>query len=363
MSLHVQWKVIATLMVMLLCVGSCSPETPAKNAKSEKPAQEKPDNPEKPDKPEGSTKPEKPAQEEPDKPAKNVKPETPDSSEKPEKPEPRVPAAPATEGIIDHNDTDITELTAAQINRAKADLHIAYGHTSHGSQLVSGMQGLVKFANNGGKGLNLAKDIFRFAKGGLGGALDLRDRAMSGDLGHNGDIGWAQKTRAYLKNPANKAVNVIIWSWCGGCSDNTVAGMDKYLHEMTKLEKEYPGVTFVYMTGHLDHGQDANLKARNKHIRDYCEKNNKVLYDYADIESHDPDGKFYEFSNDNCDFFSGADGKRLGNWAVKWQASHEEGVDWYRCGSAHSKPLNANQKAYAAWALWVRIAEMRAASK
>jgi len=31
-------------------------------------------------------------------------------------------------------------------------------------------------------------------------------------------------------------------------------------------------------------------------------------------------------------------------------------VDWYRCGSAHSQPLNANRKAYAAWWLWARLA-------
>lgn len=39
------------------------------------------------------------------------------------------------------------------------------------------------------------------------------------------------------------------------------------------------------------------------------------------------------------------------------QDSHREGVDWYHCGSAHSQPLNANQKAYAAWALWCALVE------
>ena len=32
------------------------------------------------------------------------------------------------------------------------------------------------------------------------------------------------------------------------------------------------------------------------------------------------------------------------------------GGDWYDCDSAHSEPLNANRKAYAAWALWTEIA-------
>ena len=40
--------------------------------------------------------------------------------------------------LIDHRNTDITQLTETQINRAKAKLHIAYGHTSHGSQLIDG---------------------------------------------------------------------------------------------------------------------------------------------------------------------------------------------------------------------------------
>ena len=30
--------------------------------------------------------------------------------------------------------------------------------------------------------------------------------------------------------------------------------------------------------------------------------------------------------------------------------------DWYSCSSAHSQPLNANRKAYAAWWLWARLA-------
>jgi hypothetical protein len=31
-------------------------------------------------------------------------------------------------------------------------------------------------------------------------------------------------------------------------------------------------------------------------------------------------------------------------------------VNWYSCSSAHSQPLNANRKAYAAWWLWAVLA-------
>ena len=125
---------------------------------------------------------------------------------------------------------------------------------------------------------------------------------------------------------------------------------------MNMLETSYPDVFFVYMTGHVDIDYDADQKAACQAIRDYCTANNKVLYDFADIEHYDPDGTYFEYVNDYCNYYD-SDLAQLGNWASEWQASHTEGADWYDCGAAHSLPLNANQKAYAAWALWCAIAD------
>ena len=258
--------------------------------------------------------------------------------------------------IVDHRCTDITRLPESAITQAKNTLHIAYGHTSHGSQLTDGMSGLVGFANGGGKGLSLPENIFAWNNGGTGGALDLHDYAMAGDVGYWPQ--WVNNTRAYLDNPSHADVNVIIWSWCGQVDDKYSAGTldGEYLVPMNQLETEYPGVTFVYMTGHVDHYDDADNKAANQMIRDYCRANGKVLYDFADIECYDPDGTFYEFPHDNCNYYASASSTTsLGNWATAWQGSHTEGVDWYDCGSSHTQPLNANQKAYAAWWLWARL--------
>ncbi len=257
--------------------------------------------------------------------------------------------------IIDHNDTDITMLTLDQINQAKSALHIAYGHTSHGSQITTGMSGLVGFANNGGKGLSLPANIFAWNNGGTGGALDLHDYAMGGDVGYY--PAWENNTRTYLNNPANADVNVVIWSWCGQVDDKYAAGTlgQEYLAPMQQLESDYKDVSFVYMTGHVDHWDDTDNKAANQMIRDFCLANDKILYDFADIESYDPDGNFFEFPHDNADYYASATGAILGNWATEWQDSHTEGEDWYDCPSAHSQPLNANQKAYAAWHLWSGI--------
>jgi len=260
--------------------------------------------------------------------------------------------------IVDHTCTDITRIPESAINQAKNTLHIAYGHTSHGSQLTTGMIGLVSFANGGGLGLSLPVDIFAWNNGGDGGALDLHDYFVDGDLGSPDRVTWASRTREYLDNPANSDVNVIIWAWCWQ-ADTTEENIDLYLSLMTQLEIDYPDVTFVYMTGRVNgNGDDYNLHWRNQQIRNYCETNNKVLYDFYDIECYDPDDNYFgdKFVDDNCDYDSDGDGIRDANWAIEWQDAHIEGVDWYICESAHSQPLNANRKAYAAWWLWTRIA-------
>ncbi len=261
--------------------------------------------------------------------------------------------------IIDHNHTDLAATSEAAMSKAKTDLHIAYGHTSHGSQLTSGMTGLNTFINGGGLGLSFPTDFFDWNNGGAGGALDLHDGAMGGDCGYY--PAWVDNTTAYLENPSNSDVNVIIWSWCGQVDDKYAAGTleSEYLAPMTALEVAYSNVTFVYMTGHVDHWDDADNKAANQMVRDYCIANDKVLFDFADIESYDPDGVYYEFPHDNCDYYESVDGAKLGNWATEWQThpSHAEDIDWYSCSCAHSVALNCNRKAYAAWALWAAIAE------
>jgi hypothetical protein len=256
---------------------------------------------------------------------------------------------PATAIIIDHTSTKLADIPIESINQAKTSLHVAYGHTSHGSQLVTGMSGLYSWKGS----------LYAFNNGGTGGALDLRDTPFSGasDLGNPDRTSWASATRTYLN--ANPDINVVIWSWCGQVSSSTETDINTYLSLMAGLETDYPGVKFVYMTGHLDGSSlTGNLHLRNEQIRKYCRDNNKILYDFEDIESYNPDGTYFgdKIPNDACDYDSNSDGTQDANWASQWQNAHTNGVDWFDCSAAHSQPLNGNLKAYAAWWLWAILA-------
>jgi len=165
--------------------------------------------------------------------------------------------------IINHSCTNLSLVPKPAIEHAKANLHMVYGHTSHGSQITDGMTGLSQFSS-----APYESSLYAWNNGGTNGALDLRDGMISGDLGSPDRISWAARTRTYLN--ANRDVNVVMWSWCGQVSTAKESHINTYLSLMNKLESEYPDVKFVYMTGHLDGtGLSGNLNIRNEQIRKY----------------------------------------------------------------------------------------------
>lgn len=245
--------------------------------------------------------------------------------------------------IVNHLNTDLSKIPENTIVSAKSNLHIAYAHTSHGSQLISGMDAI-----SAEKGA-----LYSFDNGGTNGGLDLHDNFVSGDLG---DAVWTSKTRNYLNDQSNSNVNVIIWSWCGQASNPD--NITKYLDSMSKIETEFPDIHFVYMTGHLDGtGEAGNLHKNNQIIRQHCITNKKALFDFADIESYDPGGVYYlnKNANDECKYDSDNNGSPDSNWASQW--CEKNSSECYYTGScAHSHALNCQLKGAAAWWLWARLA-------
>ncbi|OPY84251.1 MAG: IPT/TIG domain protein [Syntrophorhabdus sp. PtaU1.Bin153] len=250
--------------------------------------------------------------------------------------------------IIDHTCTDINKIPQQWIETARNNLRISYGHTSHGSQLVTGINAI---RNSAG-----APYTFTYSSGYSAGVF-LNDYVPSGDLGSPDRITWAQRTRNFL-NQAGNDRNVVIWSWCGQVSTATEADINTYLSLMTELEQDFPDVRFVYMTGHLDgSGEAGNLSLRNEQIRNYVRNHDKILFDFADIESYDPD-KFTNYmelyANDNCDYQGGR------NWATQWinaNLGSELAQISGQCDSCiHSQTLNCVLKGSAFWWLMAKLA-------
>ncbi len=226
--------------------------------------------------------------------------------------------------IADHSTiAQFESIPSSVIDQIKANHYLYYGHTSHGSQIVTGMSMLMD-----------ETPLYDFNNG--EGTLTLEE--LTGvDLGTGSEAtsAWVTYTRNHLDLPGCQT-NVVIWSWCGGVSISDPVNINNYLNNMTQLENDYPQVTFVYMTGHLDgSGPDGNLYILNNQIRDYCINNGKVLFDFADIESYDPDGNYYPDASDACE------------WCYDWCAVNT--CDMCPQDCAHSHCFNCYLKGKAFW--------------
>ncbi len=240
--------------------------------------------------------------------------------------------------------------------QAKTKIKMKYVHTSHGSQMIEGVQKYDEaihndsfdmpslYRNKGHFFQMVTSDrddglyIYEPPQENINGSVsNIRDLFNSGQLSSN--------------------FNVFSIAWCGQLSYCSKAQVNKYLEEINKLENENPNIVFIYMTGHLDGtGKNGKLNRNNNIIREYCIANDKVLFDFADIESYDLD---YETNNKNYLELQGDDACNYnqGNWGYQWQEANPN--KWFDGQFAHTKPINGNQKTYAFWWLMCEIAKQK----
>lgn len=288
--------------------------------------------------------------------------------------------------VIDHNSTNVSMIPACWISEVKSNLHVAYSHTSHGSQVYSGMQALEAYNStygissvNGTSEMHF-EDYYGYgADSGFAVYDPLRDNGYScWDLSEcdSDDRGILYPTREFLNSSAGQDINVIMWSWCSIAGHN----ITKYLEEMQDLIVEYENGTsahptpvhFVFMTGHAEGGgENDSSDSQNNIIREFvnnrtagsfCIEHQCVLYDFADMENYDPDNNY--FLNKSVNDHLGYSG---GNWGDEYLTRHPGSMNFNLAnamsgyGCAHSagssgQYLNCALKGQAGWQLFARMA-------
>lgn len=288
---------------------------------------------------------------------------------------------------VGHNSIDLSQIPDEWITRAKQDLHIIYRHTSHGSQLITGMNALEDFPDFGGK--------YAWSDSSTGdeNSLSLDDVAFSdtypadlsrgdGDGDGDGIADWAEFTYDFLNDSNNNHINVFLWSWCNIAGHN----VERYLVSMQWLIDQFSAggshpraaehpVQFVYITGHANGGgENDSSDSANKQIRTYCSSHDCILFDFSDLENYDPDNLYFldKLLQDDLDYDSDDSGSVDANWASEYLARYPDS-ELYKltkgdgsyggAGScAHSNGpdndarLNCVLKGRAVWYLFARLA-------
>jgi hypothetical protein len=192
-------------------------------------------------------------------------------------------AAPAAELtapiIIDHTCTDLASIPLDAIQNAKDSCKWHYVRLSHGRQLTEGMS-IIEAADA------FYAVIWPKSGGSLPdeeGTLCIYSAAYSADGYWYGS--GINITRNVLESTPD--LNISAFSWCTELNTASASYVQSYLTAMQTLETEFPEVAFVYFTGTAqDSGSYGyNRSLRNEQIRTFCTENNKILYDFEDLDS------------------------------------------------------------------------------
>jgi hypothetical protein len=241
--------------------------------------------------------------------------------------------------IINHDCTWLDQIPDSWILEVRTlDSH--YAHTSHGGQLTYGLEFIE------------ADDAFYNCEVGycvlpdVSGAWCVFDGQetegyITPDLYWQTDAGM-DMTRAVLED--NPGICTSMWSWCTQCDYYSEAEVDAYLDSMSVLESEFPGVAFIYFTGNAQQTGSTgyNRWLRNSQIRDFCVANDKILFDFEDLDSwwYNPSTSQWEHQT----------------YSWEGQSIPSEHPQFYGDEYGHTTAESCEQKGRAVWWMMARIA-------
>ncbi len=182
---------------------------------------------------------------------------------------------------VDHLCSVLADIPAQWIDSVKT-LSVHYAHTSHGEQITVGLE-RIESAN-----ATYNAEVASSSLPVVTGAMCIFD-GQETETYITPELYWQSQdgmnlTRDVLNH--NPSIKVSMWMWCTQLDYFTQEEVQAYLDSMTVLEGEFPDVVFVYATGNAQATGDEgyNRYLRNNQIRQYCEDNDKILFDFADLD-------------------------------------------------------------------------------
>jgi hypothetical protein len=251
---------------------------------------------------------------------------------------------------VDHRHTDISQIPDEWIEAAKQYV-VHYAHTSHGSQILSGLRWLEDQDPKYNVDIKASKVL----------ALPTDITALGFYDGNNYSSTTYITPEKYWESQdgINHTRQVVdtgsfdfsLWTWCGQMESYSTTQVQTYLNVMNQFEIDYPSTRFILYTGHTDGttpSSGSTLWRNNNMVRDYAAENNKLLFDFADIESYDPSGNFYPNVKDTC------------SWCDDWCDTHPGAFECQNLqdmpSCSHTHKLQCTLKAQAFWHLMARAA-------
>lgn len=201
---------------------------------------------------------------------------------------------PAQGIVIDHTAVEQFESIPQEwIVKAKNQFKFHYQHRSHGNQIVRGAD-------------RIATSLYAIARTEESlpddsDALNMYEDSFPAESEY-----WAGDPPTIPALEKYPGINLSMWTWCTELFRKPQSQMDNYFNGMEELEKKYPNVKFIYMTGNAQswHGHHTytsdsegyNSFLDNEIIRTYCRENNKILFDFGDIDA------WYDGEMATCEF-------------------------------------------------------------
>ncbi len=184
--------------------------------------------------------------------------------------------------VIDHTCADLDLIPASWIIAVQDEIPSHYAHTSHGSQLTYGLEFI-----------EAVSSFYSFELGyrnlpSVAGAWCIFQGQESVSY-ITPDLYWETSTGMNLTRDVldhNPTIKTSMWCWCCQMDGYSESQVQAYLDSMSVLEAEYPNVTFIYFTGNAQGTGSGgyNRWQRNEQVRSFCNTNDKVLYDFADLD-------------------------------------------------------------------------------